>query len=108
MLVSHMEKAVGLMTAGLGTYMTFKMWAEFQEALGTVFGVSWGVIIATVVFLIYQSNKNDAAYESSFGDIVPKSISKGEMEADNPPPLLFIAGFYLFIVAIFEIMLSAV
>jgi hypothetical protein len=30
------------------------------------------------------------------------------MEADNPPPLLFIAGFYLFIIAIFEIMLSAV
>ena len=30
--------------------MTFKMWAEFQEALGTIFGLSWGVVIATVVF----------------------------------------------------------
>ena len=45
-----MGKAVGLLTAGLGTYMTFKMWAEFQDALGTVFGASWGIIIATVVF----------------------------------------------------------
>tara|TARA_B100000900_G_scaffold198252_1_gene167993 strand:- start:6456 stop:6761 length:306 start_codon:yes stop_codon:yes gene_type:complete len=97
-----------MMTAGLGTYMTFKMWAEFQDALGAVFGLSWGVIIATVVFLIYQSNKNEKAYESSFGDIIPKGISKGEMEADNPPPLMFIAGFYVFIIIIFEILLGAV
>jgi hypothetical protein len=102
-----MGRAVGLMTAGLGTYMTFKMWAEFQEALGTVFGLSWGVIIATVVFLIYQSNKNDKAYEMSFGDVVPTSISKGQMEADNPPPLVFIAGLYISVIVMFEILLSA-
>ena len=61
-----MGKAVGLMTAGLGTYMTFKMWAEFQDALGTVFGASWGIIIATVVFLIYRQ-KNEKAYEAYAG-----------------------------------------
>ena len=27
-----MGKAVALMTAGLGTYMTLKMWSEFNEA----------------------------------------------------------------------------
>jgi hypothetical protein len=102
-----MGRAVGLMTAGLGTYMTFKMWAEFQEALGTIFGLSWGVVIATVVFLIYQSNKNERAYEMSFGDMVPTSVSKGQMEADNPQPLVFIAGLYLSIIVIFEILLSA-
>ncbi len=96
------------MTAGLGTYMSLKMWTEFNSATNDVFGASWGVIIATVVFLIYQSNKNEKAYESSFGDIIPKGISKGEMEADNPQPLVFIAGFYVFILFIFEVMLSAI
>jgi len=103
-----MGRAVGLMTAGLGTYMTFKMWAEFNEALEHELGASWGVIVATVVFLIYQSNKNEKAYEASFGEVIPKSISKGQMEADNPPPLMFIAGLYLGIIVIFEILLSAV
>ena len=107
-MLNPMGKAVGWMTAGLGTYMTFKMWAEFQDALGTVFGASWGIIIATVVFLIYQSNKNERAYESSFGEEIPKSISKGQMEADNAPPLVFIAGLYIFIIVIFEILLNAV
>ena len=88
--------------------MTFKMWAEFQEALGTIFGLSWGVVIATVVFLIYQSNKNERAYEASFGQLVPKSLSKGQMESDNPQPLLFIAGLYVFIIVIFEFLLDAI
>tara|TARA_Y200000002_G_scaffold325030_1_gene286943 strand:- start:679 stop:981 length:303 start_codon:yes stop_codon:yes gene_type:complete len=96
------------MTAGLGTYMSLKMWTEFNDALGAEFGASWGVIIATVVFLIYQSNKNEKAYEMSFGDAVPKSISKGQMEADNPQPLLFIAGLYLSIIVIFELLLGAI
>ena len=93
------------MTAGLGTYMSFKMWEEFADANMEVFGASWGVIIATVVFLIYQSKKNERAYEASFGQLVPRSVSKGQMEADNPQPLIFIAGLYLFIIVIFEILL---
>lgn len=95
------------MTTGLGAYLTFKMWAEFQHHLGTVFGAAWGGIIAFSVFLIYQSNKNEKAYEASFGDVVPKSISKGQMESDNPQPLLFIAGLYLSILVIFEFLLGA-
>ena len=61
-----------------------------------------------MVFLIYQSNKNEKAYEASFGEIIPKSISKGQMEADNPQPVMFIAGLYVFIIVIFEILLAAV
>jgi hypothetical protein len=43
----------------------------------------------------------------SFGDVVPTSISKGQMEADNPPPLVFIAGLYISVIVMFEILLSA-
>ena len=95
------------MTAGLGTYMSYQMWKEFTDANMDIFGASWGVIIATVVFLIYQSNKNEKAYEASFGEMVPTSISKGQMEADNPQPLVFIAGLYLSIIVIFEILLGS-
>ena len=96
-----MGKAVGLMTTGLGAYLTFKMWAEFQENLGTVFGTAWGGIIAFMVFIIYQSNKNEKAYEASFGDVLTNSVNKSTMEAENnPQPLAFIAGFYLFIIVI--------
>jgi len=30
------------------------------------------------------------------------------MEADNPQPVMFIAGLYVFIIVIFEILLAAV
>ena len=102
-----MGRVVGLMTTGLGAYLTLKMWAQFEENLGTVFGAAWGGIIAFSVFLIYQSNKNEKAYEASFGEIVPASISKGQMEADNPQPVGFIAGLYLSIIVIFEILLGS-
>ena len=103
-----MAKSVGAMTGLLGLYLTFKMWVEFQDALGTVFGASWAVIISTLVFLIYQSNKNDKAYEASFGQVTsgPREMKK-QLEADNQPPLLFIGGLYAFIVVVFEIMLGA-
>ena len=104
-----MSRAVGMMTTTLGAYMTFKMWAEFQDALGIVFGGSWAVIIATITFLIYQSNKNDLAYESSMGEINGSpNLTKKAMEAENPQPLMFIAGAYLFILVIFELLLSLV
>ena len=59
------------------------------------------------MFLIYQSIKNETAYEASFGEIVPASISKGQMEADNPQPVAFIAGLDLSIIVIFEILLGS-
>lgn len=103
-----MANSVGAMTGLLGVYLTFKMWIEFQDALGTVFGASWAVIISTLVFLIYQSNKNEKAYEASFGQLTagPREMKK-QLEAENQPPLLFIGGLYAFIVVVFEILLGA-
>ena len=101
-----MSRTVGMMTTALGAYMTFKMWAEFQDALGTVFGGAWAVIIATLTFLIYQSNKNDVAYETSIGEINGSpGLTKKAMEAENPQPLAFIGGAYLLILVIFELLL---
>jgi len=62
-----MANSVGALTGLLCVYLTFKMWVEFQDALGTVFGASWAVIISTLVFLIYQSNKNEKSYVAAFG-----------------------------------------
>jgi len=103
-----MANSVGVLTGLLGVYLTFKMWVEFQDALGTVFGASWAVIISTLVFLIYQSNKNEKAYEASFGETTsgPREMKK-QLEAENQPPLLFIGGLYAFIVVVFEMMLGA-
>lgn len=104
-----MSKAVGAMTGMLGLYLTFKMWVEFQDALGTVFGGAWAVIISTLVFLIYQSNKNEKTYEASFGEaLAGQSGIKKQLEQENQPPLLFIGGLYGFIVIVFEILLGAV
>jgi len=103
-----MGKGIGMMTAVLGTYMTFKMWAEFNDALGTVFGASWAIIISTMVFLIYQSNKNDKMYETQFGNASPERAAKTkQMESDNQAPFMFVAGVYLFVLVVFEILLSA-
>jgi hypothetical protein len=102
-----MGKGIGTMTAILGTYMTFKMWAEFNEALGTVFGASWAIIISTLVFLIYQSNKNDKMYEATFGKSSPEQASKlKQLEDENSPPFVFVAGLYVFILVVFEILLA--
>ena len=87
-----MGKAVGWMTAGLGAYLTLKMWSEFNEALGTVFGASWGVIIATVAYLIYSIEKNDKLgrekTEQAHGDGVLTNLTNDDQ------PLGFIVGFY--------------
>ena len=101
-----MGKAVGLLTAGLGTYMTLKMWAEFNEALGTVFGASWGVIIATIAYLVYSVEKNDkAARESTMGE-----HSEGLLNniTNDDQPLGFIIGLYIFIIFVFEVILGAI
>lgn len=97
-----------MMTAVLGTYLTFKMWGEFNEALGTVFGASWAIIISTMVFLIYQSNKNEKMYEAQFGTNTPEQMAlNAQMKAENDAPFVFVAGLYLFVVVVFEILLGA-
>ena len=100
-----MGKAVALMTAGLGTYMTLKMWSEFNEALGTVFGASRGVISATIAYLVYSVEKNDkAARESTMQDREEGLMSN---LANDDQPLGFIVGMYIFIIFVFEVILGA-
>ena len=99
-----MGKAVALMTAGLGTYMTLKMWSEFNEALGTVFGASWGVIIATIAYLVYSVEKNDKlSRESTMQDRKEGLMSN---LANDDQPLGFIVGVYIFIIFVFEVILG--
>jgi hypothetical protein len=100
-----MGKAVGWMTAGLGAYMTLKMWSEFNDALGTVFGASWGVIIATVAYLVYSIEKND----KNARDKAKQQHGGGVMTnlANDDQPLGFIAGIYIFIIFVFEVILGA-
>ena len=50
--------AIAALTGILGLYMTAAMWVEFNDALGNFFGPSLGVIIGTLIFLIYQDRKN--------------------------------------------------
>lgn len=100
-----MGKGVTLMTAGLGTYMTLKMWAEFNEALGAVFGASWGVIIATIAYFVYSVEKNDKVSRES----TMKERDEGLMSnlANDDQPLGFIVGMYIFIIFVFEVVLGA-
>ena len=92
------------MTAGLGAYMTLKMWSEFNDALGTVFGASWGVIIATVAYLIYSIEKNDKAAR----DAADQQKGDGMLTnlANDDQPLGFIVGIYIFIIFVFEVVLG--
>ena len=100
-----MGKAVSLLTAGLGTYMTLKMWSEFNDALGAVFGASWGVIIATVAYLVYSVEKNDQEAR----DATMKDREAGLMSnlANEDQPIGFIVGIYIFIIFVFEVILGA-
>jgi len=52
------KSTIGMLTGALGLYMTAAMWFEFNEAVGFYLGPSLGVIIGTIVFLLYQSKKN--------------------------------------------------
>ena len=52
------KSTISMLTGALGLYMTTAMWFEFNDALGDYFGPSMGIIIGTIVFMIYQSNKN--------------------------------------------------
>ena len=52
------KSTISMLTGALGVYMTAAMWYEFTGALGDYFGASMGIIVGTIVFMIYQSNKN--------------------------------------------------
>ena len=89
--------------------MSFRMWVEFQEALGTLFGASWAIIISMMVYLLYQSHQNELKYNAAFGVFSPsQAMQKAAHEKEHEPPALFIAGLYLFIIFIFNILLDTI
>ena len=105
---------ISLLTAGLGIYLTAAMWAEFNSALGSLFGPSIGVIIGTLVFLIYQSSKNEKEFTEGGNYITSESTAivrdqegrlmqvDGMVEKGRNPAIL-IGALYLAIVILSEI-----
>ncbi|MBR96011.1 MAG: hypothetical protein CMA81_04250 [Euryarchaeota archaeon] len=116
-LISNQTAGKGLiatLTGILGLYLTAAMWVEFNDALGTLFGPSIGVIIGTLVFLIYQDRKN--VKEFTFGQDYTTSESttlvKGkdgrytQVDSDvekGRNPVMFIAMIYFAIFLVSEI-----
>lgn len=105
---------ISLLTAGLGLYLTAAMWTEFNSALGVFLGPSLGVIVGVIIFLLYQSKKNEyeftqggnyltseatAIIRDSDGRLqqVESTIEKGRN------PTFFIAGLYAMIIIMSEV-----
>lgn len=106
--------AIAALTGLLGLYMTAAMWVEFNEALGAFFGPSLGVIIGTLIFLIYQDRKNvkefssGKNYSTSERTILVKGADGRYTQVESNiekgrNPVLFVAILYFTIVLISEI-----
>ena len=106
--------AIAALTGLLGLYMTAAMWVEFNEALGVFFGPSLGVIVGTLIFLIYQDRKNVKTF--TYGKNYSKSERTTLVKDANGRytqvesniekgrnPVLFIAMLYFAIILISEI-----
>ena len=48
---------IGTLTGLLSLYLSFAMWEEFNDSLGSLVGPAIGVVIGTIVFLLYQPRK---------------------------------------------------
>jgi len=106
--------AIAGLTGILGLYMTAAMWAEFNDALGFFFGPSLGIIIGTIIFLIYQDRKNvkEFSMNKSYSKSERTELVKGpdgrysQVESNiekGRNPVMFIAMLYFTIVLISEI-----
>ena len=106
--------AIAALTGLLGLYMTAAMWVEFNEALGVFFGPSLGVIVGTLVFLIYQDRKNVKQFSANknYSKSERTTLVKGadgryaQVESNvekGRNPVFFIAMLYFAIVLISEI-----
>jgi len=106
--------AIAALTGLLGLYMTAAMWVEFNEALGVFFGPSLGVIVGTLVFLIYQDRKNvrqfsgNKNYSTSERTTLVKDPNGRYTQVETNiekgrNPVLFVAMLYFAIVLFSEI-----
>ena len=106
--------AIAALTGILGLYMTAAMWHEFNDALGNFFGPSLGVIIGTLIFLIYQDRKNVKEFTAgqNYSTSESTTLVKGHdgryshVETNiekGRNPVIFIAMLYFAIVFFSEI-----
>tara|TARA_A100001234_G_C12611788_1_gene379824 strand:+ start:988 stop:1413 length:426 start_codon:yes stop_codon:yes gene_type:complete len=102
------------LTGLLGLYFSAAMWVEFNDALGGLLGPSLGVVIGTIVFLLYQSKKNEREFSQGSNYTTSESTSmyrdvngrmqqvESDVEAGRNP-VFFIAALYGAIILISEI-----
>ncbi|MBT60989.1 MAG: hypothetical protein CMA63_05500 [Euryarchaeota archaeon] len=105
---------ISLMTAGLGLYFTAAMWAEFNDALGNLLGPSLGIVVGTVVFMLYQSKKNEKEFTDGGNYLTAEGTaivrdSEGRLQQvegmieKGRNPAFFVGMLYFFIIVLSEI-----
>ena len=102
------------MTGALGLYMTAAMWMEFNDALGFYLGPSMGIIIGTITFMVYQSNKNikeftlNGDYSTSERTAIITRVDGRMIQVDGHMepgrnPITYIAVIYAIIIILSEL-----
>tara|TARA_B100001142_G_C14327217_1_gene652729 strand:+ start:118 stop:495 length:378 start_codon:yes stop_codon:yes gene_type:complete len=114
---SNQSKGKGLisvLTGIFGLYLTAAMWTEFNSALGIFLGPSLGVVVGTIVFMLYQSKKNEneftqgGNYLTSEGTAIVRD-SEGRLQQVESKiekgrnPTFFIGVVYFLIIIMSEI-----
>ena len=105
---------IGTLTGLLSLYLSFAMWEEFNDSLGSLFGPAIGVVIGTIVFLLYQTKKNEREFTQGSNYTTSETTTMyrdangrmQQMESDTEVgrnPVLFIAILYGFIILISEL-----
>ena len=103
-----------MLTAGLSLYLTAAMWTEFNSALSGLLGPSLGVVIGTLVFLVFQSNKNEKEFTQGGNYITSEATTiirdeNGQLRQveslieKGRNPAFFIGFIYLMIVIMSEL-----
>lgn len=105
---------ISLLTGLFGLYLTAAMWTEFNSALGIFLGPSLGMIVGTIVFMLYQSKKNEneftqgGNYLTSEGTAIVRD-SEGRLQQVESKiekgrnPTFFIGMVYFLIIIMSEI-----
>ena len=102
------------LTALLGLWLSAAMWIEFNDALGGFFGPSLGVIIGTIVFLLYQTKKNEREFTAGSNYTTSETTTMyrdetgrmQQIESDTEigrNPVFFVAALYCAIIIISEL-----
>jgi hypothetical protein len=105
---------ISLLTAGLGLYFTAAMWTEFNSAVSVFLGPSLGVIVGFIVFLLYQSKKNENEFTQGGNYLTSESTaiirdSEGRLQQVESTiekgrnPTIFVAGLYAMIILMSEV-----